>query len=178
MDSDESNFSDEELDLFDDSVMPYRFEPRYTEKELQDMVEHERDAMSSDNSSDLSWCKCGHCSLKENIVEKICCKNPLILSEDDFEHFDCITMATAFTSVCLDRNVLKTALGSWREFRDEKLPLENKNFRFISYKQYIWWSYGYLGKNRRKPLPNCVIQKIREVYPEANGNYIPYRAGK
>ena len=93
-----------------------------------------------------------------NIAEKIGCKNPQMLFE---EEFDCITKTTSFANVCLDKNVLKAAMGAWREFRDETRSPENKNYRFISYKQYIWWSYGYLGKNKRKPLPNCVITKIR-----------------
>ena len=53
--------------------------------------------------------------------------------------------------------------GAWRECRHETLAPENKNYRFISYKQ----------QHKRKPLPNCVITKIREIYPEEGGNCEP-----
>ena len=119
---------------------------------------------SSSSPTDMSWCKCGNCVSDINIDEKICCKNPLLLSDEEFENHKCIAETTAFANVCLDKNVLKAAMGAWREFRDETLPEENKHYRFISYKQYVWWCYRYLRKNKRKPLPNRVITKIREIY--------------
>lgn len=174
MDSDERNFSDEEGSIFEVGLKPYKLEPMYTENELEIMSRREDDATteSSGSYTDMSWCKCSHCIQNINIAEKICCKNPQMLFE---EEFDCITKTTSFANVCLDKNVLKAAMGAWREFRDETRSPENKNYRFISYKQYIWWSYGYLGKNKRKPLPNCVITKIRDIYPEQSGNYVQYK---
>ena len=78
----------------------------------------------------------------------------------------------------LIKTFLKAAMGAWREFRDETLREENKHYQFISYKQYVWWCYGYLGKNKRKPLLNCVITKIWEIYPEESDNYVPYKTGR
>ena len=180
MDTDEEScFSDEEGALFEDSVKPYRFEPRYSENELQVMT-HANNAMIESNSTpvDISWCKCGFCVCDADIDEKVYCKTPLLLPDEEFGNLTCITQTTALANVCLDRNVLKAALGAWREFQNEALRPENKNYRFISYKQYIWWCYGYLGKNKRKPLPNCVITKIREMYPEQSDIYVPFRTGK
>ena len=48
------------------------------------------------------------------------------------------------------------------------IDLSNIKYRFIEYKQYAWWSQGYLGKKRRKPLPNCVIKKIFTVFEKKN----------
>ena len=40
---------------------------------------------------------------------------------------------------------------------------------------YSYTSYGYIGKKKRKPLPNCIIKKIRAVSPEEEGHiYVPY----
>ena len=55
---------------------------------------------------DMSWCLCGHCVHDTHIEEKICCKNPLILPEEKFNGFDCITQSEAFRNVCLDKDVL------------------------------------------------------------------------
>ena len=85
-------------------MKPYRFEATYTERELQIMADHENDNIneSSSSNADMSWCKCGYCVGNVNIVDKICCKNPLVLSE---EEFDCITQTRALPNVCLDKNV-------------------------------------------------------------------------
>ena len=91
MDSDESSFSGEEGALFEDNFQPYRFEPTYTEAELQIMTAH---SCSSSSPIDMSWCKCGNCVSNINIDEKICCKNPLLLSDEEFEHHNCIAQTT------------------------------------------------------------------------------------
>ena len=98
--------------LFEDSVKPYRFEPRYSENELQ-VITHANNAMieSSSTPVDISWCKCGFCVCDADIDEKVCCKNPLLLPDEEFGNLTCITQTTAFANVCLDRNVLKAALG-------------------------------------------------------------------
>ena len=83
----------------------------------------------------------------------------------------CITESEPFEAVCLNRHVLQAAIASWIDFHPDERNLENINFRFISYKQYIWWSYGYLGKRKRNPLPNCVIAKIRKTFPHQNNMY-------
>ena len=63
MDSDESNFSDEEGNIFDVGVKLYKLEPMYTENELEIMSRREDDATteSSGSYTDISWCKCRHC---------------------------------------------------------------------------------------------------------------------
>lgn len=125
--------------------------------------------------SDMSWCLCSHCIHGQNIEEKICCKNPLILPNAKFNESDCITLTEVFNNVCLNKDVLQAAMGAWRDFNNTDLALTNINYRFISYKQYTWWTYGYLGKKNRRPLPNCVLKKIRAEFPEKEGHvYVPY----
>ena len=110
-----------------------------------------------------------------HIEEKLCCKNPLVLPIEKFNGFDCITQSQAFNNVCLNKDVLEAAIGAWQDLNYENMGLANINYRFIAYKQYVWWSYGYLGKKKRRPLPNCAIKKIRAVFPEEEGHkYVPY----
>ena len=63
----------------------------------------------SSSPNDMSWCKCSYCISKVNIDEKIYCKNPLLLSNEEFENVNCIAQKTALANVCLDKNVLKPA---------------------------------------------------------------------
>ena len=100
------------------------------------------------------------------IEEKICCRKPKLLSEDDFESKICITMSDVFQTVCLDKYVFKIALATWNDFHHDIEHLEKKHFRFIAYKQYIPWTCGYLGKKKRRHSPCCVILAIRRTFPE------------
>ncbi|KAL4105106.1 hypothetical protein QTP88_020378 [Uroleucon formosanum] len=58
--------------------------------------------------------------------------------------------------------------------------LKNKTWRFICYKQYTSWvnSWIAMGRGNRVVLPACVVQKIREEYPEPNGIYVGFKNSK
>ena len=45
--------------------------------------------------------------------------------------------------------------------------------RYTSYRQYTAWAHYYerLGRRNRIVIPACVVNRIREEYPEANGTH-------
>ena len=50
-------------------------------------------------------------------------------------------------------------------------------FRFlrsVAYRQYVRLVHEYVGTSRRIPLPNCVYNKIRKAFPNADGEYVGY----
>ena len=49
--------------------------------------------------------------------------------------------------------------------------------RYTSYRQYTAWAHFYerLGKGCRVVIPVCVVRKIREVFPDSNGNYTGFK---
>ena len=83
-----SCFSDDEGAFFEENVKRYRFEPTYTEDEVQAMSDRtQRDNIlaypsCSTSSCDIVWCKRGCCVSNTNIDEKLCCKNPLLLPDE------------------------------------------------------------------------------------------------
>lgn len=165
-------------DIFGENgvIQPFRFEPICSDSEPSTEVDN-----ASRNSTpppvfddDMEWCSCGKCEYNIIIKEKVCCRRPQIFEEDVFDGNRCIVETDAFASVCLNRFVLQAAIGTWNDNNHENRNLEDRNYRFIAYKQYISWSYGYLGKRKRKPLPNCVITEIRRKYPDPNDTYVPY----
>ena len=85
-----------------------------------------------------------------------------------------IVFTATFHSICLNEDVLQVALSGWNDLREDDKQYENNNFRFIAYRQYILWCHGHMGRRNRTPLPNCVLQKIREVFPDDENTYIPY----
>ena len=44
-----------------------------------------------------------------------------------------------------------------------------------AYREAIFEEFGYLGRNNRKPVPLCTRQKIRDAFPENNGEYMGHR---
>ena len=155
-------------DIFgEDGIQPFQFEPICSDSEAEDDLGVEDSTISQAVAGDsMEWCRCENCQNNPSITKKICCRAPKIFEDDIFDGKKCITETDAFESVCLNLHVLQAAIGTWNDTHQEERNLENINFRFISYKQYISWSFGYLGKKKRKPLPNCAIEKIREKYPD------------
>ena len=98
----------------------------------------------------------------------------MVFDTDVFESKVSITETDAFQNVCLNRFVLQAAIGNWNDLTHDNRNFGNKNYRFIAYRQYISWSYGYLGRRKRNPLPNSAIIKIREIYPDPDNVYVPY----
>ena len=150
------------------SLEPYQFEPLCSSEEEDSNVEN------SDLYRNDDWCCCQHCEGCNDIKEKICCRSPMIFDDDVFDGKMCIVESEAFESVCLNKYVLQAAIGAWKEYNYDKKGLDVKNYRFLAYRQYIAWSHGYLGKKRRRPLPNCVIIAIRKRFPDPNNIYVPY----
>jgi hypothetical protein len=49
------------------------------------------------------------------------------------------------------------------------------SLRYSSYRMFVSWSHGHLGKGIRRVIPSCVVRTIRESYPEADGQYTGFR---
>ena len=54
--------------------------------------------------------------------------------------------------------------------------VENRCIRKSAYRYYIYAKHGFLGKGNRIRIPTCVLDRIREKWPEADGNYTGYRS--
>ena len=52
-----------------------------------------------------------------------------------------------------------------------------RSLKYAGYKQFIWWVYQHLGKERRRVTPSCALWTIRGTFPEENATYIPYNEG-
>ena len=46
-----------------------------------------------------------------------------------------------------------------------------RSYRYAAYRQFSWLIYTKLGRYNRRIIPSCAVLKIRETFPEADGNY-------
>ncbi|CAL9705809.1 unnamed protein product [Knipowitschia caucasica] len=112
------------------------------------------------------WCRCAHCREMPTDVEKKCCLHPPEL---------CISTVAHVETYIIQRGVLRLARRLWNEFRamvDGSDPGEdNRQFRHAAYRQYVAWQHGRLGAGRRVVIPSCMVWRIRDTFPDPNGNY-------
>ena len=121
--------------------------------------------------------------------ESICCQEisemVQLLVEGNVRP-ECITEHQDFSNICLCRAVLTVALYSHRHrygtgdiptdanryviisnwyVRSYKLFLFNRRFRYLAYRQLVWWGWQCLGRHRRVVLPSCAVSKVRSEFP-------------
>ena len=91
-------------------------------------------------------------------------------------------MSKQFQTLCLEKLVLKNVLVGLHEAKgdppEKENEIKNRLSRFAIYKQFVWWIYQRLGRGNRRVLPSCILWKIREHYPRANGRYVLENEGE
>ena len=99
-----------------DSIEPYQFEPLLTTEEIESLrrrvrhdEEREPEALGEGRVGHSRWCTCHRCPQMTTEVESVCCKE-LREAVDKMGDVECITALGHFENVCLDREVLRTAL--------------------------------------------------------------------
>ena len=142
-----------------DDVQPYQFEPLMTAQELsayRERVSNRRDEDSDGEDkeenygdsriSNSSWCSCGHCVAMLTVTESLCC-NKLRETRDKMGQNVCITLHAAFDRICLDPDVLETALVLTANvrFHSYNQPIQNRTYRLAAYRQI----HSRLGRHIR-----------------------------
>lgn len=115
------------------------------------------------------WCKCQLCTPMPTEVENKCCSRGVAV---------CVSMSEAFRDICLNAHVL----GVHMRVREDELALEedrtNANYRHYAYRSYIYWKFGRIGRGNRIVIPACLVRRIRERFPSANGQYRGFIPGE
>lgn len=128
----------------------------------------------------LEWCTCSKCQEEKREIDCLCCQEVAALnSKFDTDKIECVTELPEFATLCLTESVLKNVLVGLHVSRGDYLEEQytNRSLRYASYKQFIWWIFKNLGKGNRRVIPSCVLWKIRNAFPELNGQYTLYSDG-
>ena len=168
---------------------PYLYEP---EKEVSSTSESESLSSPSEDESEyetcsegrsgsLDWCECWGCQIETREIDCLCCLEVAALNEKlDEGDFECIVDSPKFSKMCLDEDILGNVLTGLHETRGdhlEEIP-SNRSLRYAAYRQFSWWAFNRLGKNNRRVLPSCILWKIRNTFPDPDGQYTKYKEGE
>ncbi|KAK2547481.1 hypothetical protein P5673_032518 [Acropora cervicornis] len=112
------------------SILPYQLEPAYSSsEEIEDHVSDSEEEEIGDlelpsgenRATHTSWCLCERCAVMPTKKECVCCKEIAFLSKV-MKGLSCITEHESFPAVCLNREVLWTALVSLHDRESAGLP--------------------------------------------------------
>ena len=187
-------------------ILPYQFEPQPSTKtsdasddsdtDQSDLttssdedVDHEFERANAWCLLDLSWCKCGHCSLSTKAVECFCCHEKaleyeyeVLLDQVELQGEKCLTGHSDFKDNMLSESVLKIDVCQYLEenypLDDEDLERMHKLYRLVAYRRCSCWVFQILGKKNQRPFPACVYSKIRERFASSDGLYTHFKYAK
>nr|NP_001079810.1 uncharacterized protein LOC379500 [Xenopus laevis]AAH54320.1 MGC64596 protein [Xenopus laevis] len=118
-----------------------------------------------------NWCVCGHCCPMPTEEESICCMEIENLQGIVTEDITCITEHPQFDEYCQNKSNLKMCLLFSGKWRTQRTPEHNREFRKAAYRLFTRWIHGFLGPKHRRPIPSCVVRKVRNIFLEHNNRY-------
>ena len=113
------------------------------------------------------WCRCNMCRQMPTSKERKCCGQKR-----------CKTFEPGVRNVCLNSQVVATAINSDCDTMVRTPKHDNRNMRHAAYRQYVMHEYGHLGKGNRVVIPSCVVWMIRDKWPSHDGNYTGFKEAK
>ncbi|XP_063959126.1 P2X purinoceptor 7-like [Lytechinus pictus] len=121
------------------------------------------------------WCSCGNCPVMQTDEESLCCRELTRCRE--IQTNGCIVDSKEFKDVCLNKSLMNTFL-TFRS-KDHKIlgNTENQSYRFAAYRLWSDYVHGSMGKGVRRPLPACVVTRVRQEFPEETGVYVGFEYG-
>ena len=115
------------------SITPYQFEPTHMD-DNGDSEDSKSDfdndqASFTDRLGHTSWCSCAKCTPMPRAVECFCCKELETACERlEGSESACITQVEQFKVVCLNKDILYTALVTMHTVRGDvfEVPITNR----------------------------------------------------
>ncbi|KAG8443386.1 hypothetical protein GDO86_011978 [Hymenochirus boettgeri] len=130
----------------------------------------------TDRLGNVDWCQCARCAPMKSQIECTCCTEIRQIKELIPEDASCITEHPIFITECTIHSTID------RAFRMINIDLKKKpkkteymrGLRKTAFRSFMVWIYGYLGDHHCKPIPTCVVSKVREAFPAPRGYYNGY----
>ncbi|XP_055062147.1 P2X purinoceptor 7-like [Misgurnus anguillicaudatus] len=158
-------------------VQPYMFEPVSDDDEDEDFVPQPIVRRLDMNVSE--WCTCGNCARMTLETELVCCREiPQVTRRMSQvpEEISCMTDHPGLEPVCLNLYSLQNAMNVYRADHGRlRLRGMERQCRYLAYRWFVSWCWGFLGRSVRVVIPSCVVLRIRREFPNAAGQYVGFR---
>ncbi|XP_026103244.1 P2X purinoceptor 7-like [Carassius auratus] len=160
------------------SIKPYQFEP---ESDPENFDEDDgafpvQERLLNDVSE---WCTCNNCAKMPTEEENICCKEIQKVVKRMMEVPDppkCMVEHPGFEPNCLNPYTLQNINNIYRaDYGPVRRRNEEERFRYLAFRSFVSWCWGYLGRSVRVVIPSCVVNRIRLQFPDPAGQYVGFR---
>ncbi|XP_075693923.1 kelch repeat and BTB domain-containing protein 4 isoform X2 [Rhinoderma darwinii] len=121
------------------------------------------------------WCQCCSCKEMSTVEESTCCKEYPAMERFPEER-SCVTEQAQFNHKVLSRENLVCLLMFSTDFTQRKFDHNpHRHLRMAAYRSFSNTIYGFLGKRHKFPIPSCVINKIRDTFPDPERRYTGFK---
>jgi hypothetical protein len=87
----------------------------------------------------------------------------------------CVSLSDRVTKL-LDPEILEIQLALRYRDREDNSDLKAESFRFAAYRNLFVLTYGRSReKMTRKPLPSCLVMRVRRDFPDPNNCYTGFK---
>ena len=107
-----------------------------------------------------------------SIEEEVCCGQ---------QPDSCVAQSADFELLVLEPAVVALAVRYRADFfalTDADEADHMRTMRHGAYRQFMLWTYGYLGRSNRRVVPSCCVWRIRDKYPSPFGQYTGYQGAR
>lgn len=118
-------------------------------------------------------------------LENRCCRTEDLSNTHipDFNSTTCITETDIMKVILSPEHIQADWMYDQRYLgkRGQSIMFHNmtlKNYRYHAYRCYIFYIYGLLGRYNRKVIPSCVVNFIRQKWPDPMNNYVGFLAAE
>ncbi|XP_037613535.1 P2X purinoceptor 7-like [Sebastes umbrosus] len=121
------------------------------------------------------WCTCGNCAKMPTEPENICCWETQQVKrrmEQLPDNISCMIQHPGLDPVCLNLFTMQNAYNVYRaEYGALHQRAIERQYRYLAYRSFVSWCWGFLGRRIRVVIPACVVLRIRREFPDALARY-------
>ncbi|OCT64719.1 P2X purinoceptor 7 [Xenopus laevis] len=146
----------------------FQNDPEWSESELTAIENTPQDI----RIGNTFWCNCAKCLEMPTRDESCCCTEMPNLQQYLTEDITCITLVQEMLFFCTNEDFLDFMIRWSGRYTMAQYNRDRKRIlRKASYRAFTTWAHGHLGPGNRIPIPSCIVNMVRNKFPDDNQRY-------